>query len=52
VGETGCGKTITGLSGLCLLPKSARISAGSIRFDGRDRLALPEREMRDVGFGG
>jgi peptide/nickel transport system ATP-binding protein len=48
VGETGCGKTITGLSVLRLLPKSARISAGSIRLDGRDLLALPEREMRDV----
>jgi peptide/nickel transport system ATP-binding protein len=48
VGETGCGKTITGLSVLRLLPKSAHISAGRIRFDGLDLLALRERDMRDV----
>jgi len=48
VGETGCGKTITGLSVLQLLPKSARITAGKIAFDGIDVLSLPEHEMRSL----
>jgi len=48
VGESGCGKTVTGLSLLRLLPaRSARLS-GRILFEGRDLAALPERQMRDV----
>jgi len=47
VGETGCGKTVTGLSILRMLPASARAS-GRIVFDGRDVLELPERELRDL----
>ncbi len=51
VGETGCGKTITGLSVMRLLPKSARISEGRIRVDGIDMLKLSERELRDLRGG-
>jgi len=47
VGETGCGKTITGLSILRLLPASARVS-GKILFDGKDLLKLPPGEMNDM----
>jgi peptide/nickel transport system ATP-binding protein len=44
VGESGCGKSTTALSLLRLLPGSARAS-GSILFEGRDILALPETEI-------
>lgn len=49
VGESGCGKSITALSILRLLPKlTARTVGGQIHFDGRDLLKLSEREMRRV----
>jgi peptide/nickel transport system ATP-binding protein len=47
VGESGCGKTVTGLSLLRLLPRSARIS-GQILFEGRDLGTLSSRRMREV----
>jgi peptide/nickel transport system ATP-binding protein len=47
VGESGCGKSITSLTILGLLPKTARVS-GSVRFRGRELLGLPDREMRHV----
>jgi oligopeptide transport system ATP-binding protein len=47
VGESGCGKSATGLSVLRLLPKTAT-STGRVSFDGRDLLTLPERDMRTV----
>lgn len=49
VGESGCGKSITALSILRLLPKGiAKTVAGEIRFQGRDLLKLSEREMRKI----
>jgi peptide/nickel transport system ATP-binding protein len=48
VGESGSGKSVTGLSLLRLLPKAGRITAGRIRFDGRDLLTFSERQMRQV----
>jgi peptide/nickel transport system ATP-binding protein len=47
VGETGCGKTITGLSILRLLPKSAAVR-GEILFEGKNLLELQDREMDEV----
>ena len=44
VGESGCGKSLTALALLGLLPEGARVS-GSIRLQGRELLGLPEREM-------
>ncbi|MFY2949669.1 ABC transporter ATP-binding protein [Achromobacter ruhlandii] len=43
VGESGCGKSTTALALLGLLPRHARAS-GRILFEGRDLLALPERQ--------
>lgn len=48
VGESGCGKTMTGLSILRLLPQEGRITEGCILFEGRDLTALSESEMRDI----
>jgi len=47
VGESGCGKTVTGLSVLGLLQKpQAEITQGSIRFGGRQLVGLPDAEMQ------
>ncbi|POX40660.1 dipeptide ABC transporter ATP-binding protein [Streptomyces sp. Ru73] len=48
VGESGCGKTMTALSVLGLLPGGGRITAGHIRFDGHDLATAPEPVLRDV----
>ncbi|MCK1328737.1 ABC transporter ATP-binding protein [Bradyrhizobium sp. CW9] len=49
VGESGCGKSVTALSVLRLLPKSiGKTVAGEIRFHGRDLLRCSEQEMRKV----
>ncbi len=51
VGETGCGKTVTGLSILQLLPRSARIPQGRVNFENRDLLQLSRKEMENVRGG-
>jgi len=48
VGETGCGKTVTGLSLLRLIPHPGEIVAGRITFKGQDILSLSEQEMQDI----
>ncbi|MQA29139.1 MAG: ATP-binding cassette domain-containing protein [Luteitalea sp.] len=48
VGESGSGKSVTALSIMRLVESPGRISAGHIRFKGRDLLTLSEREMRSV----
>jgi peptide/nickel transport system ATP-binding protein len=49
VGESGCGKSVTALSILRLVPQPAgAIASGSIELNGRDLLKLDERAMRDV----
>ncbi|THF67274.1 ABC transporter ATP-binding protein [Pseudothauera nasutitermitis] len=49
VGESGCGKSMTALAMMRLIPQPpGRIAAGSVRLHGRELLALPEAEMRRV----
>ena len=47
VGESGCGKSITSLTIMGLLDKKAQIS-GEILYDGRNLLAMSEREMNEL----
>jgi peptide/nickel transport system ATP-binding protein len=46
VGESGCGKSLTALALLGLLPDAAQIIRGRILLDDADLVAVPEREMR------
>jgi peptide/nickel transport system ATP-binding protein len=48
VGESGCGKSMTALSILRLLPDNGRVTQGAVRVDGTDIVQLPEARMRDV----
>lgn len=49
VGESGCGKSVTALAIMRLVPKPLRIEPQSrIRFDGRDLMSLPVTEMREL----
>jgi len=51
VGESGCGKSMTALALMRLLPENGRITQGRYTLEGEDVLALPESEMRDVRGG-
>src|SRR5690606_30438170 len=48
VGESGCGKSITALSILRLVPPPGRIVEGAIRFEGRNLLECDEAQMRTL----
>jgi peptide/nickel transport system ATP-binding protein len=49
VGESGCGKSVTSLSIMGLLPKGqGRISGGSVFFEGQDLATLPSEAMRQL----
>jgi len=48
VGESGCGKSLTSLAIMGLLPPGLVRSAGRLALDGRDLAALPERALEDV----
>jgi peptide/nickel transport system ATP-binding protein len=48
VGESGCGKSMTALSLMRLLPEAGRITEGRVVLEGQDLLALPEAAMRAV----
>jgi peptide/nickel transport system ATP-binding protein len=48
VGESGCGKSMTGMSIMRLLPPSGQIVSGSIRLNGQELTTLSKDEMREV----
>jgi peptide/nickel transport system ATP-binding protein len=49
VGESGCGKSVTALSIMGLVPNPpGHIRAGSIRFEGRELIGAPARELQDL----
>ena len=48
VGESGCGKSVTAMSILQLIPQPPGKIAGSIRFQGKELLQLSDREMRSI----
>jgi len=48
VGESGCGKSVTALATMGILPRAARIPSGSIKLDGRELVGLSERAWRRV----
>ena len=48
VGESGSGKSLTALALLKLVRAPGRITAGQVRFRGRDLLVLPESELRAI----
>jgi oligopeptide/dipeptide ABC transporter ATP-binding protein len=48
VGESGCGKSVTSLALLGILPRAGRVTAGSALFEGRDLVGLRDEELRKV----
>jgi peptide/nickel transport system ATP-binding protein len=48
VGESGCGKSMTALSILRLLPDNGRVDAGRVNLAGTEVTSLPEARMRDI----
>jgi peptide/nickel transport system ATP-binding protein len=51
VGESGCGKSMTALALMRLLPENGRVLAGKVELEGTDTLGLSERAMREVRGG-
>jgi oligopeptide/dipeptide ABC transporter ATP-binding protein len=52
VGESGCGKSVTALALLDLVPPPGRIVSGEVLFEGRDVRRMPEADKRRVRGGG
>jgi oligopeptide/dipeptide ABC transporter ATP-binding protein len=48
VGESGCGKSVTSLALLGILPRAGAVTGGSATFEGRDLLKLSDNELRRI----
>jgi len=48
VGESGCGKSMTGFAVMGMLQAPGKVSAGSIKLEGRELVGLREKEYRDI----
>ena len=51
VGESGCGKSMTALALMRLLPENGRVTAGRLDLDGQEVFSLPESRMRGIRGG-
>lgn len=51
VGESGCGKTMSSMSILGLIPKTARITSGEVYFNGENLLTKTQKEMQKIRGG-
>jgi oligopeptide/dipeptide ABC transporter ATP-binding protein len=48
VGESGCGKSVTALAILGILPRAGRVASGRAVFEGRDLIGRPDRDLRQI----
>jgi len=48
VGESGCGKSVTALAILGILPRAGRVPTGTVTFEGRDLVRLSDRRLREI----
>ncbi len=48
VGESGCGKSVTALAILGILPRAGRVPTGTVTFEGRDLVRLSDRQLREL----
>jgi oligopeptide/dipeptide ABC transporter ATP-binding protein len=48
VGESGCGKSVTSLAILGILPRAGRVTSGRAVFEGTDLIGRPDRELREL----
>ena len=48
VGESGCGKSVTSLAMLGILPRAGRVTGGSVRYQGRELTGLSDEELRPI----
>jgi peptide/nickel transport system ATP-binding protein len=48
VGESGCGKSMTALTLMRILPETAAVTGGAVRLQGEELIGLPESAMRDI----
>ena len=48
VGESGCGKSVTSLALLGILPRAGRVTSGTATFGGRDLLKLNDEQLRTI----
>jgi oligopeptide/dipeptide ABC transporter ATP-binding protein len=48
VGESGCGKSMTGFTIMGMLPVGGRVTHGSIKLDGKELVGLRERDLREI----
>ncbi len=52
VGESGCGKSTVAMAAVAYLARNARISSGSVTFEGRELTTMSQDDLRDIWVGG